>query len=92
MNEKVELITYGKVYIIVVDGDAKFRRSADGSWGVAESGWAIHPVPLLDGTSDKSWEGWEFISPDGERLDHVFSLDEDGSGFICPITETRILS
>ena len=50
------------------------------------------PVPLLDGTSDKSWKGWEFISPDGERLDHVFGLDEDGAGFVCAITETRIMS
>ena len=39
----VELITDGKVHIIVVDGDAKLRRSADGSWGSAEPGWAIHP-------------------------------------------------
>jgi hypothetical protein len=92
MMDKVELKSDGNAYLIVIDGEAKLRRNADGTWGSAEPGWKIHPAPIQDSRSLKSWAGWEFIKPDGTRLDHVFGLNEDGTGFICAITATRRMS
>ena len=65
----VELITDGKVHIVVVDGDAKLRHSADGTWGSSEAGWAIHPALYRrhernHGRVDNSF------GENGERLDH----------------------
>ena len=91
--EEVELKLDGDAYVIVIDGEAKFRRDAGGTWGCSESGWGVRgPVQLHDSRSPHSWEGWEFIRPDGTRLDHVFGLNEDGTGFICNLTKTRRMS
>jgi hypothetical protein len=91
--EKVELITDGNASVIAVDGEAKLRREADGTWGSSEPGWGVRgPVQLHDSRSPHSWEGWELIRPDGTQLNHVFGLNGDGTGFICEITETRRMS
>jgi hypothetical protein len=93
--ETVELITDGHAHIVVIDGEVKLRRNADGTWNSSEAGWSVQPSPLLlrlDANSPQSWEAWTIIRPDGTTLDHVFGLKEDGTGFICAITETRRMS
>ena len=44
MMESVELITDGHAHIVVIDGEVKLRRNADGTWNSSEAGWSVnHP-------------------------------------------------